>query len=165
MLIRRATHSDIAELTAIYNEVIANSDAIYRDQPVPVSERIKWFESKIQDGYPVLVAVSAGEVVGYGVYGSYRFGEGYNRTVEHSVHIRFDQRGQGIGQLLLKELISIATAEGRHVMIAAIDSKNQGSIALHSKYGFKESARMTEVASKNGQFLDLVLMQKILGDA
>lgn len=162
MLIRRASQADLEAITAIYNEVISNSDAIYRESPVPVSERIEWFETKINNGYPVLVATESDQVVGYGVYGNFRFGEGYNHTVEHSVHVRADKRGQGIGKAMLAELISIATAENRHVMVAAIDSKNLGSISLHAHYGFVESARMPEVARKNGGALTLVLMQKIL---
>ena len=162
MLIRRASHADLEAITAIYNEVISNSDAIYRESPVPVSERIEWFETKINNGYPVLVATESDQVVGYGVYGNFRFGEGYNHTVEHSVHVRADKRGQGIGKAMLAELIRIATAENRHVMVAAIDSKNLGSISLHAHYGFVESARMPEVARKNGGALTLVLMQKIL---
>ena len=149
-------------ITAIYNEVIVNSDAIYRESAVPVSERIEWFEAKVNDGFPVLVAIASEEIVGYGVFGNFRFGEGYNDTVEHSVHVRSDKRSLGIGKAILAELISIATADKRHVMVAAIDSKNLGSISLHSQFGFIESARMPEVAKKNGSALTLVLMQKIL---
>ena len=162
MDIRRAQHDDLSAITAIYNEVILNSDAIYRESAVPVSERIEWFEAKIRDGFPVLVATSDDEVVGYGVFGNFRFGEGYNHTVEHSVHVRHDKRGQGIGKKILTELIEVARSEKRHVMVAAIDSKNLGSIYLHANFGFIESARMTEVAQKNGELLTLVLMQKIL---
>ena len=162
VLIRRATHADLEAITAIYNEVIVNSDAIYRESAVPVSERIEWFEAKVNDGFPVLVAIASEEIFGYGVFGNFRFGEGYNDTVEHSVHVRSDKRGLGIGKAILAELISIATADKRHVMVAAIDSKNLGSISLHSQFGFIESARMPEVAKKNGSSLTLVLMQKIL---
>lgn len=162
MLIRRATHDDIEAISRIYNEVITNSDAIYRENAVPVSERIEWFEAKVRDGYPVLVACESDVVGGYGVYGSFRFGEGYNHTVEHSVHVSSDKRGTGIGKAMLAELIRIAVAENRHAMVAAIDSKNLGSISLHAKYGFVETARMPEVAKKNGNWLTLVLMQKIL---
>ncbi len=162
MLIRRAQHDDLSAITAIYNEVILNSDAIYRETAVPVTERIEWFDAKIQGGFPVLVAITDEEVAGYGVFGNFRFGEGYDHTVEHSVHVRFDKRGQGIGKRILAELIDIARSEKRRVMVAAIDSKNLGSISLHKSFGFVESARMTEVAQKNGQLLTLVLMQKNL---
>jgi phosphinothricin acetyltransferase len=162
VLIRRASHPDLEAITAIYNEVIANSDAVYRDSAVPVSERIAWFESKVSEGYPVVVVISEEQVIGYGVYGNFRFGEGYNSTVEHSVHVRFDNRGKGMGTAILSELINIAKSQDRHVMVAAIDSKNHGSIKLHEKLGFIESARMSQIAIKNGQLLTLVLMQKFL---
>jgi len=153
VLIRAATHDDLSAIIEIYNEVICNSDAIYREQSVPISERVAWYEAKVAGGYPVIVAISEDQVVGYGVFGNFRFGEGYDHTVEHSVHVRSDKRGEGIGKLIIEQLINLAIAQNRRVMIAAIDSKNSGSIALHAKYGFTETARMPGVAKKNGSLL------------
>jgi phosphinothricin acetyltransferase len=158
-MIRAATASDIAAITAIYNDVIATTNAIYREDQVDVSERMAWFEDKGSHAYPVIVAEQDGVVVGYGVFGSFRFGEGYNHTVEHSVHVASSHRGQGIGKEILENLIALAREQQRKVMIAAIDSTNTASINLHAAYGFQESARMPHVAQKHGQLLDLVLMQ------
>jgi phosphinothricin acetyltransferase len=158
-MIRAATTSDIAAITAIYNDVIATTNAIYREDQVDVSERMAWFEDKRTHGYPVIVADQEGEVVGYGVFGSFRFGEGYNHTVEHSVHVSQSHRGQGIGKEILEYLMSLAKEQNRKVMVAAIDSTNLASIKLHAGYGFQESARMPHIAQKHGQPLDLVLMQ------
>jgi len=158
-MIRAATASDIAAITAIYNDVIATTKAIYREDQVDVSERMAWFEDKRAHGYPVIVAEREGEVVGYGVFGSFRFGEGYNHTVEHSVHVARSHRGQGIGKEILEYLMKLAREQNRKVMVAAIDSTNLASIKLHSSYGFQENARMPHVAQKHGQLLDLVLMQ------
>jgi len=158
-MIRAATASDIAAITAIYNDVIATTNAIYREDQVHVSERMAWLADKSSHAYPVIVAEQDGVVVGYGVFGSFRFGEGYNHTVEHSVHVASSHRGQGIGKEILENLIALAREQQRKVMIAAIDSTNIASINLHAAYGFKESARMPRVAQKHGQLLDLVLMQ------
>ncbi|MEN9882129.1 MAG: hypothetical protein RI916_556 [Actinomycetota bacterium] len=158
-MIRAATASDIAAITSIYNDVIATTNAIYREDTVDVLERMGWFEDKSAHGYPVIVAEREGEVVGYGVFGSFRFGEGYNHTVEHSVHVAQSHRGRGIGKEILENLIALAREQQRKVMVAAIDSTNLASIKLHASYGFKESARMPHVAQKHGQLLDLVLMQ------
>ena len=158
-MIRNATREDISAITAIYNDVIATTNAIYRENQVEVSERMDWFEDKNSHGYPVIVAEQEGEVVGYGVFGSFRFGEGYNHTVEHSVHVGVSHRGQGIGKNILEHLMQIAREQNRKVMVAAVDSTNVASINLHAAYGFKESARMPHVAQKHGQLLDLVLMQ------
>lgn len=158
-MIRTATAGDIAAITAIYNDLIATTNAIYREDTVDVFERMAWFEDKGSHGYPVIVAEQDGTVVGYGVFGSFRFGEGYNHTVEHSVHVCLSHRGQGIGKQILGHLIALAREQNRKVMVAAIDSTNTASINLHAAYGFKESARMPHVAQKHGEFLDLVLMQ------
>ena len=158
-MIRAATASDITAITAIYNDVIATTNAIYREDQVDLLERMAWFEDKTSHGYPVIVAEHHGTVVGYGVFGSFRFGEGYNHTVEHSVHVAPSHRGQGIGKQILEYLMALARVQNRKVMVAAIDSTNIASIKLHAGYGFKESARMPHVAQKHGQFLDLVLMQ------
>ena len=158
-MIRAATTSDVAALTAIYNDVIATTNAIYREDQVDISERMAWFEDKRAHGYPVIVADQEGEVVGYGVFGSFRFGEGYNHTVEHSVHVAQSHRGQGIGKEILEYLVRLAREQNRKVMVAAIDSTNTASINLHAAYGFKESARMPHIAQKHGQPLELVLMQ------
>ncbi len=164
MLIRKATEKDLPAITAIYNSVIETSDAIYREEAVELQDREVWFAAKIEGGYPVLVAELENQVVGYGVYGNFRFGEGYNHTVEHSVHVHIQHRGIGVGSSILRNLIELALAENRHVMVAAIDSKNTGSIALHEKFGFVESARMREIAQKHGELLTLVLMQKVLAE-
>ena len=158
-MIRAATASDIAAITSIYNDVIATTNAIYREDTVDISERMAWFEDKTSHGYPVIVAENDGTVVGYGVFGSFRLGEGYNHTVEHSVHVAPSHRGKGIGKQILEHLMDLAREQERKVMVAAIDSTNTASINLHAAYGFKESARMPRVAQKHGQLLDLVLMQ------
>jgi len=160
--IRDANESDISSITIIYNDVIASSNAIYREDSVPESERLIWYLDKKANNFPVIVAVLNEKVIGYGVFGTFRFGEGYNHTVEHSVHVARDHRGRGIGKQILERLISLATAQKRKVMVAAIDSTNIGSIALHLKYGFIETARMPHVAQKKNELLDLVLMQKAL---
>ena len=162
LAIRDASESDISSITIIYNDVIASSNAIYREESVPESERLIWYLDKKTNNFPVIVAVLNDKVIGYGVFGAFRFGEGYNHTVEHSVHVASDHRGRGIGKQILERLISLATEQQRRVMVAAIDSTNIGSIALHLKYGFVETARMPRVAQKKNELLDLVLMQKAL---
>jgi L-amino acid N-acyltransferase len=59
MLIREAVQADFDEITAIYNEIVANSTAIYNDRPATCEERIAWWRSRQEQGYPVLVATDA----------------------------------------------------------------------------------------------------------
>ena len=163
MEIREATAQDLPGMLAIYNDVVATSTAIYRDEPMTLDEYERWFRARVDRGYPVLVAVADGEVAGFATFGDFRTWPGYRFTVEHSVHVRADQRGGGIGSRLVRALIERATTLGKHVMIAGVDADNTASIRFHERLGFEAGARLREVGFKFDRWLDLVLMQRRLG--
>jgi phosphinothricin acetyltransferase len=162
MTIRPATEQDIPAITAIYNEVVANSTAVWTEKPDSEADRLAWMKARRALGYPVLVAAEGPDVLGYGTFGDFRAWPGYRHSVEHSVYIHADQRGRGLGRAIIGELVSAAGALGKHVLIAGIDGGNIASIELHRRLGFLEVARMPEVGCKFGRWLDLVFMQRIL---
>ncbi|MCE6984739.1 N-acetyltransferase, partial [Pseudomonas frederiksbergensis] len=80
-------------------------------QAVDLGNRQAWFDARQAQGYPILVAVNAAnEVLGYASFGDWRPFEGFRHTVEHSVYIRSDQRGNGLGPKLMQALIERARA-------------------------------------------------------
>ena len=164
MDIRDAVEGDLPGILEIYNEVVANSTAIYRDDPSTLDERLDWWRARVALGYPVLVAIDASGVVGCASFGDFRAWPGYRCTVEHSVYVRTDRRGQGLGPQLVRALIPRARALGKHVMIAGIDADNAGSIRMHAALGFERVAHFREVGAKFGRWLDLVFMQLRLDD-
>jgi L-amino acid N-acyltransferase YncA len=161
MRIRGATEADLPEILEIYNEVIANSTAIYSEQPVPLEDRVNWFTRREQQ-YPVLVATDASGVIGLSSFGDFRAWPCYRFTVEHSVHVRPDQRSRGIGRALIEALLPEASLLGKHVLIAGIDAGNIASLALHRRLGFEQVAHFREVGRKFDRWLDLVFMQRLL---
>jgi L-amino acid N-acyltransferase len=165
MLIRPASEADLSGILAIYNEVVRTSTAVYTDEESSLDQRRAWFRDRRALGYPILVAEDgAGEVAGFSSFGDFRPWPGYRFTVEHSVYIRMDCRGQGLGTALIEPLLAEATALGKHVMIAGIDAANPASIRLHEKLGFTRVGRLHEVGAKFGRWLDLVFMQRLLTD-
>jgi L-amino acid N-acyltransferase len=162
MTIRPATERDIPAITAIYNEAVANSDAVWTEKQDSEAERLAWMKARQALGYPVLVAVDGAMVLGYGTFGDFRAWPGYRYCVEHSVYIHADHRGRGLGRIIVDQLIAAATALGKHVLIAGIDGGNQASLRLHGRMGFVEVARMPEIGRKFGHWLDLVFMQRVL---
>ncbi len=156
-----ATEADVPEILAIYNDVIATSTAIYSDIPVTLDDRLAWFRARRALGYPILVARDSG-VVGYASFGDFRAWPGYRFTVEHSVHVRADRRGRGIGSQLVEALLPRAAALGKHVMIGGIDADNAASIRMHERLGFVRTAHMKQVGWKFDRWLDLVFMQRML---
>lgn len=163
MKIQDATATDLPAILAIYNDAVENTTAIWNETLVDLSNRQAWFAERSAAGFPVLVAHdAAGMVVGYASYGTWRPIEGFRHTVEHSVYVRSDQRGQGLGPQLMQALIKRAQAAGLHVMVAAIESGNSASIRLHERLGFVTSGQMPQVGRKFGRWLDLTFMQLML---
>ena len=98
--IRDATEADLTAILAIYNEAIRASTAVYTDQEASLTDRQAWFAQRAGQGYPVLVATypADGAVLGFASFGDFRPWPGYRLTVEHSVYIRADRRGRGLGR-------------------------------------------------------------------
>ncbi|MFI2473504.1 GNAT family N-acetyltransferase [Nocardia xishanensis] len=159
-VIRDAREGDLPAILEIHNANIATSTAIWDIDEVGIDERETWFRTRTAKGMPVLVAEVDGEVAGYASYGQWRPKVGYRYSVENSVYIadRFQRRG--LASALLTELIDRAAQSGRvHAMIAAIESGNTGSIALHERFGFMVVGELPEVGHKFGRWMDLTLMQ------
>jgi phosphinothricin acetyltransferase len=159
MLIRDALSADFDEITAIYNEVLTSSTAIYNDRPATREDRIAWWRSRVEQGYPVLVAVDGDRIAGFASFGDFRSWPGYRFTVEGTVHIHAEERGKGVGTLLLKALIVQAKLAGKHIMIAGVDAENLASLSFLERFGFERVAHLKEVGFKFDRFLSLVLLQ------
>jgi L-amino acid N-acyltransferase YncA len=154
--------TDFLEVLAIYNEVIRNSTAVYTEQEYDEARGRAWFDAKCAGGNPFLVARDESGVIGFASYGEFRVWPCYRHTVEHSVHVRADRRGRGVGRTLIEELMRCAQLAGKHVMIAGIDAQNTVSIELHKRLGFYSVGRLHEVGFKFDRWLDLEFLQCIL---
>jgi phosphinothricin acetyltransferase len=161
MQIRDATDDDLPGILAIYNHVIATSNAVYTETAATLDDRRAWLAARRASSFPVLVADDAG-IKGFASFGDFRPWPGYALTVEHSVFVHGAAHRRGVGTALVRRLIDEAERRGKHVMIGGIDATNAASIGLHRKLGFTEAGRLREVARKFGHWLDLVLMQRML---
>ena len=160
--IRAASRADLPDILAIYNEVIRNSTAVFSDKEVSLEDRERWFDAKMAQGFPVLVAADPSGVAGFGTFGEFRSWPGYRQSVEHSVHVRSDRRRRGVGRALVLALIDGAAVMQKHVMIAGIDAENVTSISLHQSLGFEVVGHLREVGRKFGRWLDLKFMQRLI---
>jgi phosphinothricin acetyltransferase len=122
-----------------------------------------WFAAKQKGHYPVLGAIAAdGSLAGFATYGPFRPHAAYKYSVEHSVYIRKDQRGQGLGRTLLQAIVAAAERQDYHTIIGGIDSQNAASIRLHRSLGFAHCATIKHAGFKFGRWLDLEFYQCIL---
>ena len=159
MEITDAVESDIPAITAIYNDVIRTSTAIFNDAPVSVEDRVAWWKARAAQGYPVLVARDENGLAGFATFGDFRPWPGYRFTVEGTIHIDASARRKGVGGALLEALIARARDAGKHVMVAGVDSENVASLRFLEQSGFERVGHLREVGHKFGRFLDLVFLQ------
>ena len=160
--IRTATEQDLPAMLEIYNDIIINTTAVWQYDTHTLEMRKEWFKTKQEQGFPVFVAEENGTIVGFSTYGSFRAWQGYKHTVENSVYVASNQRGKGIGKLLMQPLIQAAQQQGIHAIVAGIDAENEVSIKLHQQFGFVEVAHFKEVGWKFNKWMDLKFLELIV---
>lgn len=148
---------------AIINEVIANTTAIYDDDPATEAQAAEWFAQKQAAGFPVIVALDQSDrLLGFASYGEFNKKPGYRYTVEHSVHVAAASRGRGLGRLLLRAIEGRAREAGKHTMVGLIDAENIASLRLHESAGYTFAGTLQQVGHKFGRWLDMCYYQKSL---
>jgi L-amino acid N-acyltransferase len=151
------------QILDIFNEAIANSTALYDYKARSMESMVTWFQTKADRRFPVIgVESEDGKLMGFASYGMFRPHAAYKYSVEHSVYVHPDYRGQGLGCQLMARLIAIAQEQEYHTMVGGIDITNQASIHLHEKLGFTHAGTIQQAAFKFGRWLDLGFYQLLL---
>ena len=164
MDIRPAGAADMPEIQAIYAHHVLHGSGTFEEVPPSVEEVRERFAAITGRGWPALVAADATGVIGYAYFSQLRDRSAYRYTVEDSIYVRDDVRGQGVGKALVARLLAEAESAGFRQMIAVIgDSENTGSIGVHASLGFKQVGVLRASGLKFGRWVDTVYMQRALG--
>ncbi|MCR0983550.1 GNAT family N-acetyltransferase [Roseomonas populi] len=165
MPIRDATPDDAPAIAEIYAHHVLHGTGTFEESPPPAEELGARIARVQGAGHAWLVVEEEGRVLGYGYYANFHARSAYRHTAEDSIYVRDDVRGQGVGKALVAELLKRAEAEGFRQMVAVIgDSENVGSIGLHLSLGFRQAGVLKAVGLKFGNWVDVVYMQKALGE-
>jgi phosphinothricin acetyltransferase len=120
----------------------------------------------LSKGLPWLVVVEDEIVLGYAYCNWFKPRPAYRFSAEDSIYLSPEAAGKGLGRMLLAELMAHAQRAGVRKLIAVIgDSANAGSIALHKSAGFQDVGVLKSCGWKFDKWLDVVLMDKTLGEA
>ncbi|MGV3615801.1 MAG: GNAT family N-acetyltransferase [Fimbriimonas sp.] len=159
MHVRPAMLADLGAILAIYNEAVLTTTASADTEPQTLAARAAWYEGLRREGYPVRVAVSEREVVGWAALMPYKPRPGYRFTAETSLYVAERARGQGVGKALLAELMAEAGRRPLRNLIAAISGDNEASLRLHRNFGFTDGGTLTAAVYKFDTWIDVVLLQ------
>ena len=164
-MIRPATGADIPALLAIWNPVIRETLVTFASAQKTPATLAEMIHGRSAAGVAVLVAEQADQIAGFATYAQFRGGDGYARTMEHTVILSPAARGIGIGRTLMAAVETHAAAGGAHTIHAGVSAANPEGRAFHAALGYMELAVLPEAGWKFGRWIDLVLMQKKLGEA
>jgi L-amino acid N-acyltransferase YncA len=168
--IESATPGDAVEIAALYAHHVLHGTATFEIDPPAAAEIAERMEKLRAAGLPWLVAREAdgkgadGTLLGYAYAGPFHSRAAYRHTAENTIYIRHDRLGRGIGTALLAALLRACEAAGLRQVVALIAGTEPASIALHAKAGFAEVGRLRSVGRKHGQWLDVLYMQRALGE-
>jgi len=153
----------LREIMDIFNDSIINTTALYEYKPRTIETVHSWYLQKLKGNHPIIgIFDEKDALLGFATYGSFRNKPAYKYTVEHSVYVRPDARGKGLGTILLRKIVKMAEEQDYHVIVGGIDAANEVSIRLHEKEGFTFCGLIKQSGYKFGKWLDLAFYQLIL---
>jgi phosphinothricin acetyltransferase len=161
--VRPAVLDDAGAIQAIYAHHVRNGLGTFEETPPDTDEIRRRMEAVLAQDCPWRVAVEDDRIAAYAYAAPFRPRSAYRFTVEDSVYVAPTHVRQGLGMLVLRELVEVCAASGKREMLAVIgDSGNEGSIKLHERCGFSFCGRFDGVGMKFGRWVDIVLMQRHL---
>jgi L-amino acid N-acyltransferase YncA/protein-tyrosine-phosphatase len=157
--VRAILFDDWPEVAAIYAAGIATGNATFETEPPA-------WEARNASHRPDLRFVAtdservAGWVAGWVAAGAVSDRCCYGGVVEHSVYFHPQQRGKGIGRLLLNTLIQTSEQAGIWTIQTGIFPENHASVALHQACGFRIVGQRERLGQLNGTWRDVLLLER-----
>ncbi|SFI81893.1 arsinothricin resistance N-acetyltransferase ArsN1 family A [Thermoflavimicrobium dichotomicum] len=161
-VIRKATEQDLPRITDIYNQGIEDRIATLEVQIKTVKEMSQWLKER-SGRYTVLVITDGQDIQGWASLNPYSHRCAYAGVADISIYIDRNWRGKGLGSKLLQALEKKAKDNGFHKLVLFTFPFNPGQ-GLYRKAGFREVGIFKNQGKLDGQFVDVMAMEKLLDD-
>jgi L-amino acid N-acyltransferase YncA len=162
--IRPSRDDDLPALTSIYAHHVLHGTGTFEIDPPSPSDMAQRRADVLAKQLPYLVALRGDAVLGFAYCNWFKPRPAYRFSAEDSIYLHPDAVGQGLGAVLLRELMAQAQRCGVRKLIAVIgDSANAGSIGVHRRCGFAHVGTIAQCGWKFERWLDIVLMERALG--
>ena len=163
--IRPSRDDDVAAITAIYAHHVLHDTGTFETEAPSAADMAARRADVLGKNLPYLVAEEDGEVLGFAYCNWFKPRPAYRFSAEDSIYMAESARGKGLGAKLLAALSHAAEAVGVRKLIAVIgDSANAGSVGVHRGQGFTHVGVLKDCGWKFGEWRDVVLMEKVLGE-
>ena len=164
MKIRFCTFNDLDTVNAIYNYEIENGVATFDTSVRSKDKAVSWYESHNRLNHPIFVATDdSNKVFGYCSLSQYRDKDAFETTVEISVYVALNSRGQGIGRKLCCYVIDYAKKRNDiKNIISVITSSNVKSLNLFNSLNFENGGTIPAVGIKFGKQLGITSLYRLV---
>ncbi|EPD79442.1 hypothetical protein HMPREF1477_01071 [Veillonella sp. HPA0037] len=155
LVIQSITKNNISACLAIYNYEVIHGVATLDLEPRTLEEWHEWYNAHSDEHHPIIVGTIDDVVVGYASLSPYRLKDAFKSTVELSIYIHQDYRGQGVATQLMERILEMAKEDTMlHNVVSVITAGNEESTKLHNRFGFTYCGLTPEVGFKHGKYQD-----------
>ena len=161
--VRRGTEDDLEALNELYNHYVVSSAVTFDVEQITREQREVWFRAFDTHGpHQLFVATRETELVGFACSKSFRQKAAYATSVETTIYLAPGEGGGGTGSRLYGALFEALASEDVHRAYAGITLPNDASVALHTRFTFRDVGTYAEVGRKFGRYHSVRWMEKAL---
>ena len=161
--VRPARPADAEAVAAIFEQGIEDRVATFETRPVAPEE---WERRLASAEELVLVAEQDGRILAFAVAGPYADRHDYYAGIaEATMYVERASRRRGVGLKLLNALADAAEERGLYKLVGKILTTNHASIALVRECGFREVGVHRRHGHLDGEWKDVLVVERLLGDA
>jgi L-amino acid N-acyltransferase YncA len=157
---RSASPDDAPILAQIYNEGIEDRVGTFETRPRSVQDVLGWFDGT----HPIVVVEEAGRVIAFASTSAYRSRDCYAGIAEFSVYVARSARGKGAGTVAMRALLEAVRTAGIWKLVSRIFVENEASRRLMASMGFREVGIYEKHAKLDGQWRDVVIVERLIPD-
>ena len=161
LAIRTATVADAERIASIYNHDVEHTVATFEEAPVTPSEMTRRME-RVQANHAWLVCEEPAGIAGYAYAAAWHSRRAYRLTTETTIYVAPDRQRLGAGRALYANLLDTLRDRGFRCAIGVIALPNDGSVALHERFGFEKVGQFAAVGYKLGRWIDVGYWQRML---
>jgi L-amino acid N-acyltransferase YncA/2-polyprenyl-3-methyl-5-hydroxy-6-metoxy-1,4-benzoquinol methylase len=156
MQIRPMRPADADQVLAVYQAGLDTGEASF-ETAAPAWEA---FDAARLPLHRYVAIDTTGDVLGWVAATPVSSRPVYAGVAEHSVYVRPDAHGRGIGAALLDALIASTESGGIWTLQSGIFPENTASLALHQRAGFRVVGTRHRIGCHHGRWRDVTFLER-----
>ena len=163
--VRIAREEDVEAIRKIYAYYVEDTSVTFEYVVPNCKEFLERYETTIQR-YPYLVLVKKDDkqIIGYAYASAFKGRAAYDWSVETTVYLHKEARGNGLGEMLYLALEEYLEKQNVVNLNACITQPNPRSVSFHEKLHYTKAAHFHKCGYKFQKWYDVMWMEKMIGE-